>query len=52
MGSQDGYVTPMGRGGGTAPVVTFAGNLDSAFATAFMKLVRNGQITISSQAVA
>jgi hypothetical protein len=34
-------------GGGGAVTVTFAGNTDTAFATAFKKLVRDGLITIS-----
>jgi len=31
--------------------INFGGNVDSAFATAFMKLIRNGSITIASKAV-
>jgi len=31
--------------------INFGGNVDSAFATAFMNLVRNGSITIASKAV-
>jgi hypothetical protein len=47
-----GTVTPnhkIGSGGGRsggAAQITFGGNVDSAFATAFMKLVRSGQIQI------
>jgi len=37
-----------GSGGIT---ITFGGNVDGAFATAFMLLVRTGQITISPQAI-
>jgi len=31
--------------------INFGGNVDSAFASAFMKLIRNGSITIASKAV-
>jgi len=39
-------VIPANRSGGGATVVTFAGDTTSAFATAFMNLVRGGQIQI------
>lgn len=42
-------VLPAGRGGGTE--VHFSGDVDSAFATAFMKLVRTGRIRIAAGAV-
>jgi phage-related minor tail protein len=43
-------VTPAGESpsGGGAMVVTFAGDTNSAFATAFMNLVRGGQIQIGT----
>jgi hypothetical protein len=41
-----GSVTPNNRLGGGGGQITFGGNVDSAFATAFMKLVRSGQIQI------
>lgn len=41
---------PGGRSGtagaGSGPTITFGGNTDSAFASAFMKLVRTGQIQV------
>lgn len=37
--------------GGISVEIRFNGNVDSAFATAFMLLIRTGQITISPQAV-
>jgi phage-related minor tail protein len=37
---------PSPGGGGGSRAVTFAGNTDSAFATAFMSLVRNGTIQV------
>lgn len=40
-----------GGGGSTQTVVSFAGDLDTAFATAFMKLQRSGAITIASKYV-
>lgn len=46
-------ITPAGRTGGTEQVsVTFGGDTDSAFAAAFMKLLRTGQITINRTALA
>lgn len=39
-----------GNGGGPTEI-TFGGNVDSAFATAFMKLVRSGDITIARKAL-
>lgn len=42
-------VTPRGQsapGNGGTREIKFSGNVDSAFATAFMKLVRNGEITV------
>lgn len=43
-------VTPAGRapGGGGSATVTFAGDTDSAFASAFMNLVRTGEIQVSA----
>lgn len=41
------HVTPRGQGGGGGMTVTFAGDTDGAFATAFMKLVRAGVIRIA-----
>lgn len=46
MGGRGGYVTP--NGGGTGITVRFGGNTDSAFATAFMNLVRTGLIQIET----
>ena len=43
-----------GGGGGMSPggwSMNFGGNVDSAFATAVMKLIRNGQIKIARKAV-
>src|SRR6185369_630782 len=45
-----------GSDGASAPMalestINFGGNVDSAFASAFMKLIRNGSITIASKAV-
>jgi len=45
-----------GNDGASAPMalestINFGGNVDSAFASAFMKLIRNGSITIASKAV-
>jgi hypothetical protein len=45
--AEPGGVPGGGGGGGGGARVTFAGNLDSAFASAFMKLVRSGDIQIS-----
>lgn len=39
-------VTPTGGGGGGGLGVSFSGDVDSAFATAFMRLVREGLITV------
>jgi hypothetical protein len=41
-------VTPRGAGPGGAVTINFSGRTDSAFATAFMKLVRNGDIVLSA----
>lgn len=41
-------VTTSGQGGNGGATVTFAGNTDSAFATAFMRLVRTGEIQIQA----
>ncbi len=44
----------MGQGGGNSGgqvVVEFSGNLDTAFATAFQKMMNSGLITIKSQYV-
>ncbi|OLF07758.1 hypothetical protein BLA60_25860 [Actinophytocola xinjiangensis] len=42
-------VVPRGQGGGGgAATVAFSGDVDSAFATAFMKLVRSGDITVAA----
>lgn len=43
-----GYSAPSGGGGGSARAITlsFGGNTDGAFASAFMKLVRDGEIQI------
>lgn len=42
-------VTPAGRSTGSGQmVISFAGNTDSAFASAFMKMVRTGQIQIAT----
>jgi len=43
-----GFKASSATGGGSGAMVTFAGNLDSAFATAFQYLLRTGQIQISS----
>lgn len=40
-------VTPKGQGGGGGKTIQFAGNTDSAFASAFMKLVRDGVIRVA-----
>lgn len=41
-------VVPRGQGGNNGATVVFAGDTDSAFSTAFMKLVRTGQIRITT----
>lgn len=39
-------VIPRGQSGNSGATITFGDNVDSAFATAFMKLVRSGEIQI------
>lgn len=51
MPTTPGTIVPAGGGQAATLSVNFGGNLDSAFATAFMTLVRQGAITISSKAV-